>query len=138
MTTLQRLRVRKAEISRRLAELAGQDEGLSDSDRDELRKLTTETADLDAKMSAAELVEEDDETRHEKRRRVMRATGWTSCALAPTWAAIWLRRCEGEPCRERSGSCWTSYAWTTDRSRSRYGTGLRRSGRSRRRRPLSA
>ena len=66
MTTLQRLRVRKAEISRRLAELAGQDEGLSDSDRDELRKLTTETADLDAKMSAAELVEEDDETRHEK------------------------------------------------------------------------
>lgn len=66
MTRLQRLRLRKAEISRRLAEISGGDEPLTDEERSEVTTLTTEIADVETRMAAAEIADQNDETRNEK------------------------------------------------------------------------
>ena len=66
MTRLQKLRLRKAEISRRLAEISGGDEPLTDEDRAEVTSLSTEIADVETRMAAAEIADQNDETRDQK------------------------------------------------------------------------
>ena len=64
MTLLQRLRLRKVEVTRRLGELAASEEALTDEEHDELRSLATESADLEARIVAAELSETRDAGQH--------------------------------------------------------------------------
>jgi len=66
VTRLQKLRLRKAEISRRLAELAGGDEPMTDEERAEVSTLSTEIADVETRMAAAEIADQNDETRAQK------------------------------------------------------------------------